>query len=212
MQQLPAGAGVLLQQVVRLDEDEWRGRLKPHPALDAQDSIAHVRVAANGEGRAQLIQLLNQRYWVHRFAIQRYRLSFFEGDFHALRILPLQLRRVGAFGQRLVRSQCFDAAHAGAPDAFINGVFSFLPAHFEALFLQVFNLGLARQFQVTDGREDFRFGRDDRKSHVETHLVVAGSGAAVRDVIGLVGAGVLGNGQRLEHALGAHAQRVSVVF
>ena len=98
----------------------------------------------------------------------------------------------------------FDAAHAGAPDAFIDGVAGLIPAHFETLLLQVFNLGLARQFQVADGREDFRFGRDDRESHVKTHLVVAGPGAAVHDVVGLVGAGVLGNGQRLEHALGAY--------
>ncbi len=52
------GQDVLFQRVVGLDDNQWRGGLEAHAALDADNGVADVDVAANTERLRQFGQLL----------------------------------------------------------------------------------------------------------------------------------------------------------
>ena len=77
---------------------------------------------------------------------------------------------------------------------------------------QVGDLLLAAQTLLADQRDHLDLRSDDVEHHVEAHLVVTGSGAAVAKVVGADFAGVFGNGRRLRDPLGADRNRISSVF
>ena len=63
-----------------LDYELRSGSLEAHAALDADDSVAHVAVAAYGVGCAYLLNLLNCSHFVGAlFAVDGLYLSVFEG-------------------------------------------------------------------------------------------------------------------------------------
>ncbi len=58
--------------------------------------------------------------------------------------------------------------------------------------------------------DDLQVRSQGAQCHLESHLVVARRGAAVRHHLGLEGQGHLRNGLRLQHALRAHAQGIYI--
>ena len=79
------------------------------------------------------------------------------------------------------------------------------------MLVQVVNLLLAAQSHVAGQGDDFHTRCHDKEGHVETHLVVAGSGRTVGDGIGSDFVGIAGDGQCLEDALRADGDGVGAV-
>ena len=77
--------------------------------------------------------------------------------------------------------------------------------------VEVVHLLLTAQVAVAREGDDFHVGAHDEESHVEPHLVVAGSRGTVGDGIGSDFLGVARNGHALENTFGRHGDGVDIV-
>ena len=69
------------------------------------------------------------------------------------------------------------------------------------MFVEVVDLVLAGEGHITCKGYDFHTGRTHKKCHVETYLVVAGTGRTVCNGIGTNLVGIARNGQCLKDSL-----------
>ena len=196
-----------------LDDQLRSGSLEAHAALDADDSVAHVAVAAYGVGCAYLLNLLNCSHFVGElFAVDGLYLSVLEGYLErCLGLLGSDVLQISLLGQSLCRIEKLSAADAGSPDAHVVGVFQLGEVGKVAVLVQIVDLFLACELLVARESDDFHSRSHDEEGHVEAYLVVARSRRAVGYGIGtnLVGISCYGDG--LEDALRAYADGVAVV-
>ena len=68
---LPLRHGMFLQQFMRLDDQQRRGGLEAHASFDPDDRIPHVRVAADGPRRGDLLEARDQGERVNSSAPSR---------------------------------------------------------------------------------------------------------------------------------------------
>ena len=106
------------------DDEGGCGGFKSHTALDADDGVAHVHVAANAVGCADFLYLADGGHGVVvASAVHGFQFAVLKGEAQFLGACFLHLLEVGAFGQALCGVKNFAAADAGAPDAHVVGVF-----------------------------------------------------------------------------------------
>ena len=116
---LPFAQCRLLQESVRLDDQLWCGSLEAHTALDADDGVADVAVAADGIAGADLLNFLNGFHLVvEMLAVDGVYLTLLEGDTQlGFRLLGSDMLQIRTLGQPLCRVKELATADARAPDA-----------------------------------------------------------------------------------------------
>src|SRR5690606_28815424 len=68
------------------------------------------------------------------------------------------------------------------------------------------------QFKVSDGRDDLYIGNDCIENHIEPHLVVAGTSAAMCHIVCADLFSVVGDGGRLAHPLRTYGKWIGAIF
>ena len=209
---LPFGLGVFLKHPVCGDDEHRGGGLEAYAALDADDRVADVHVAADAELRADGLHGADGLDLVGVGpAVHGGDFALLEGDFQPLLARCGDLARIGLFGQRLLGMERLLAADRRAPKPLVDRVLHLLEVGFEAVLLEVVDFVFARQGHVARRGDDLDFGGEHLKRQVEAHLIVAGSGRAVGHAVGADRLGVFDDGDGLEDALRADRNRVGAV-
>ena len=194
-------------------DDEHRcGGLEAHAALDADDRVADVHVAADAVARADGLHGTDRLDLVGiGGAVHGCDLTLLESDGQALLALGRDLARVGLFGERLFRAEGLLAADRGAPQPLVDRILHLLEVGREAVPAQVVDLVFAREGHVARRGDDLDLRSENLERQVEAHLVVARTGRAVGHGVGSDPLGVFDDGNGLEDALGAHRDGVGAV-
>ena len=101
---LPLAKGVLLEELVRCNDEHGRSGLKTHTSFYTYDCIAHMHIAANTVGSTNLLYLLYRLDGVaERLAIDSLEFAILECKAQFLLTLFLNLLEVGTIGQALCR-------------------------------------------------------------------------------------------------------------
>jgi uncharacterized protein YfiM (DUF2279 family) len=109
-----------------------------------------------------------------------------------------------------LRGQGFLAADGDAPQAAIDRVGGAEWRYGQLVLFEILELFGPLEGAVAYRRNDLEVGRQRAQRHFEAHLIVARGGAAVRHHFGAQRQRHLRDGLRLQHALGADAQRIQV--
>ena len=185
-------------------DDEFRcSGLEAHAALDADDGVAHVGVAADGVGGTNLLNLLDGfNFIVEVLTVDADYLTLLELNLQqGFGFLGGDVLQVSVLGQALRGVEQLAAANAGAPDAYVIRIFQFGEVCIKTVLVEEIHLFLACQLLVTRQGDDFYAGSHHEERHVEANLVVAGACRAVGDGIGANLLGIAGDGNGLEDAL-----------
>ena len=135
------------------------------------------------------------------FAVYAHNLSFLEFQADKFRSFFRNLLQVSTFRKSLCRVKYFAATDGSSPQTHIVRVFQFFEVGFETVAVQIVHLILTGQCHVPGKGDDFDSRRHDKEGHIETHLVIARTGRAVRYGIGTDFLGVFGDCHCLEYAL-----------
>lgn len=210
--ELPLGQHVLLEHLVGRDDEHRRGGLEAHAALDADDGVADVHVAADAVARADGLDGADGLDAVGvGGAVDRRELALGEAQAKRLLARGRNLARIGLLGERLLRAERLAAADGGAPESLVDGVLHLAEVGLEAVAAQVVDFIFAREGHVARRGDDFDFGSQHLERQVETHLVVACAGRAVGNGVGADLLGVSDDGDGLEDALRADRDGVGAV-
>ena len=191
------------------------GRLEGDPALGADDGVAQVNAAADAEGSGERFELLDDRR--PRTAARRRDCP----GLPASNPMVWRSRRRGCVkasldstqassGMLPCRGQGFLAADGDAPQAAIHRIGRAERRNRQAVLFEIFELFRPLERAVAHRRDDLEIRRQRAQRHFEAHLIVARGGAAVRDHLGFERQRHLRDGLRLQHALGADAQRIDI--
>ena len=93
----------------------------------------------------------------------------------------------------------------------VDGVLSLLFWPVKTKASQVVNFFLPAEAQVADGRDDAHLGRQQPEGEVKAHLIIAGTGAAVRQRSCTYAACIASRLERLKYALSTYGQGVGMV-
>ena len=209
---LPFGLGVFLEHPVRGDDEHRGGGLEAYAALDADDRVADVHVAADAVFRPDGLHGADGLDLVRvGRAVDRRQLALLEGEFESLLALGRDLARIGLLGQRLLRAERLLAADRSAPEPLVDRVFHLLEVGLEAVLAEVVDLVFARQGHVARRGDDLDLGGEDLERQVEAHLVVARAGRTVGHGVGADLFGVFDDGDGLENALRTYRNGVGPV-
>ena len=119
--------------------------------------------------------------------------------------------QVCALGQALCAVQNLAATDAGAPDTHVVGILQLGEVGIVTVLVQVVHLLLTGKVTVAGQCDDLHTGSHNQEGHVETYLVVAGTGRAVGNGAGTYFTCIACNGHGLEDALAGHADGIAVV-
>ena len=209
---LPLAQSGFLQQAVCLDNQFWSGGLKAHASLYTYYSVAHVAVAADGVGCANLLYLLYGLHLVVKhLTVDSLYLALFKRNLQQRLLLLGHVLEISLLGQSLCRVEQFAAADARAPDAHVVGILQLGEVGREAVVVQIVHLFLSRQSLVACESDYLHTRSHHEECHVETNLVVAGTCGTVGYGVGTYLVGVARYGYGLEYALRRHRYGVAVV-
>ncbi len=113
-------------------------------------------------------------------------------------------------GNAALGSQGFLAADGDAPQTAIDRIGRAEGRHRQLVLLEILELFRALESAIAHRRDDLKIGSQRAQRDFEAHLIVAGGGAAVRDHFGAERQRHLRDGLRLQHPLGAYAQRIHI--
>ena len=188
---------------MRGDNEHRRGGLEAHAALDADDGVAHMDVAAEAVTIDRSLQSLDGGDGgVKGLAVHGDELALLEPELHGLVPGLGDRLQIGRFRESLGGIQQLAAADGGTPEAHVVGILELGEIGREAVVVEVVHLFLAGEGLVAGEGDDLHVGAHHLEGHVETDLVIAGTGGAVGDGIGTDFLRVTGDGDGLENALG----------
>ncbi len=116
----------------------------------------------------------------------------------------------GILGNAALGSQSFLAADGDAPETAVHRIGRAEGRHRQLVLFEILKLLGALERAIAHRRDDLEIRSQGAQCDFEAHLVVAGGGAAVRDHFGTERQRHLRDGLRLQHALGADAQRIHI--
>ena len=216
---LPRRQHQLLELAVRGEQDLGGRRLEGDAALDADDRVAEVDAAADAEAsrrscssrsisvdrrssdlpsRAERARPVSKPIVCRSAALRLRRTRRCDSTQALSGMLPFEVERLLAADRHAPEAAVdrVGGADTAAPAGCAAAGTRAAPGRLKAL--------------VAHRREDLELRRERAQRHLEAHLVVAGGGAAVRDHVRAELARQLRDGLRLQHALGADAQRIEV--
>src|SRR6185437_3811272 len=204
---------MFFQQVVRLYDDERRGGFEPDAALDADDGVADMDIAADAIGLGDGLKILNGRDGMREgLPVYGPELAVLKFQRDIAGIRARYLRRPCVFGKIVFGGECFLTADGGAPETFIDTVFGFFGVDLYAVVFEKVDLLFAAEPEVADGSEDLHAGEHALEDHIETDLVITGARTSVCDILCADLLYVVGHGDRLYHSFGADAQGIGSVL
>ena len=119
--------------------------------------------------------------------------------------------QVGILGKALSGVEQFATADRGAPDTYVVRILQFGEVGKESMLIEEVDLLLTRELLVACQGDNLHAGSHHEEGHVETDLVVAGTGRTVRNGIGTNLIGIAGDGDSLEDTLAGNGDGVTVV-
>ena len=209
---LPLAQGIFLKETVSADDEHGGSCLEANTPLDADDGITHMAVTSDTVGSTNLLHLLDGLYLVIIvYTVHRTEFSLLKSKTEHFGSLLRHVLQVGRFGQSLCRVQYLASADGSSPDAHVVRVLQFREVRIITVGIEVVHLLLTREVAVTGQGNDFHTGCHHQEGHVETYLVIAGTRRTMCYGIGSNLLGIACYGQRLEDALRAHRNGVTVV-
>ena len=209
---LPLAQRILLQEAVGSDNQHGGCSLEAYTALDADDGVAYVAVATDSVCRTNLFHLLNGGNLVLIFhSVHAANLALLESDAQDFGLLLSGMLEICAFGKSLCAVQNLTTTDTGSPDAHIVAVLQLGKVGKVAIGVQIVHLFLATKVAVAGQGDDFHTGSQHQEGHVETDLVIAGTGTAVRNGVRTDFLGIAGYGHGLENTLRTYADGIAVV-
>ena len=190
---------------MRPDNQHRSGSLETDPSLDADDRIAHVHITADTVSGPDLLDLLDSGDLILEH------LTVLELDAQLLAASLLHLFQICALGQSLRGIKNLAAADRGSPKTYVIGIFQLREIGLETVLLQVVDLFLAAQGHIAGQRDNLHVRSQYQESHIETDLVVTGSGRTMGDSVGANLVCVAGDRQGLEDTLGAYGDRIRTI-
>ena len=173
---LPLAQRVLLKQTVGLDDELRSSCLKTYTALDADDGVAYVAVAANTVGCANLFYLLDGSHLVVKLlAVDGNNLALLERNLQFRLVLTCHVLQISLFGQSLGGVEYLAATDTGAPYTYVVRILQLGEVCKETVLVKVVYLLLAREGLVTCECDNLHTRCHYEECHVETDLVVAGT-------------------------------------
>ena len=197
---------------MRTDNQHRSRRLETDTALDTDDGVAHMAVAADGVGSTYLFYLLYGLDLIIIFhAVHATNLPFLETEFQQLRPRLRGMFQISALRQSLIAVQNLAATNRRAPDTYVVGILQLREIGIITVLVQIIHFLLTAQVAVARECDDLHPRRHHQEGHVETNLVVACPGRAMGYRVGPHLVGITCDGDGLENTLGRHRNRVTVV-
>ena len=197
---------------MRPDNQHRSGSLETDPSLDADDRIAHVHITADTVSGPDLLDLLDSGDLIlEHLTIHGMNLTVLELDAQLLAAGLLHLFQISALGQSLRGIKNLATADRGSPKTYVIGIFQLREIGLETVLLQVVDLFLAAQGHIAGQRDNLHVRSQYQESHIETDLVVTGSGRTMGDSVGANLVRVAGDRQGLEDTLGTYGDRIRTI-
>ena len=196
-----------------LDDKLWSCCLEADTTLDANDGIADIAVTANGIAGTNLFDLLDSLdLIVEVLAIDSIDFSFLKCNLQSLGwLLGCDMLEVSFLRQTLCRVEKLATTDGCSPKSYIIRILKFGEVGIESMLIEVINLLLTAQCLVTSHGYYLLTRRKDLECHIETNLVVTGSGTSVSNGIGSNLIGIAGNGDSLEDTLRRNGDWIAVI-
>ena len=134
-----------------------------------------------------------------------------ETYFNLLAPILSNLLKIGALAQSLGTVENLPSTDGSSPEAHVVGIFELGEVCLEAMSVEIIHLFTAAQGHVAGQGNDFDAGGHDHESHVEAHLVVAGSGRAMGYGIRFHFLGISSHSHSLENSLRRNRNRIGPV-
>ena len=112
---------------MRLDNDKRSRRLETYAALDADDGVSYMDVTSDAEWTCHVAYRLDDLHGIHRYAVERNRLTLAETDLDMLGLRLRHLCRICLLRKISVRMKGLHSSDAGAPEALVDRILRLLP-------------------------------------------------------------------------------------